>query len=213
MFGGGFLYTNKDTISLGIVVGINAMMDRKPPIDAPALLDTFKERYEMRTILDGAKIMEYSAHVIPEAGYAGVGKLCGNGILVAGDAAGFALNMGITVRGMEFAVASGICAAEAIIKAKEAGSYTESTLSSYVERLKETFVLKDLEATKNMPGYLENESLFSYYPQTFPDLLEKLMWFDENPKERLGKTVWDGLKTSGMLSMKRLLELYRVKNI
>ena len=213
MFGGGFLYTNKDTISLGIVVGINAMMDRKPPIDAPALLDTFKERYEMRTILDGAKIMEYSAHVIPEAGYAGVGKLCGNGILVAGDAAGFALNMGITVRGMEFAVASGICAAEAIIKAKEAGSYTESTLSSYVDRLKETFVLKDLEATKNMPGYLENESLFSYYPQTFPDLLEKLMWFDENPKERLGKTVWDGLKTSGMLSMKRLLELYRVKNI
>ena len=213
MFGGGFLYTNKDTISLGIVAGINAMMDRKPPLDAPALLDMFKERYEMRRILDSAKIMEYSAHVIPEAGYTGIGKLYGNGILVAGDAAGFALNMGVTVRGMEFAIASGICAAETVIRAKEAGSFNEPALSFYARRLKETFILKDLEAARNMPGYLENESLFSYYPRTFPGLLEKIMWFDENPKERLGKTVWDGLKASGMLSLKRLLELYRIKNI
>ncbi|MBP1748817.1 MAG: Electron-transferring-flavoprotein dehydrogenase [Deltaproteobacteria bacterium] len=213
MFGGGFLYTNQDTISLGIVVGINAMMNKKPPIDASTLLDMFKERYEMRAILAGAKIVEYSAHVIPEAGHAGIGKLYGNGILLAGDAAGLALNMGITVRGMEFAIASGICAAQTIIKAREAGSFTESTLAGYVERLKETFVLKDLEAARNMPGYLENESLFTYYPQILPDLVEKIMWFDENPKERLGKTVWNGLKASGMLSMKRLLELYRVKNI
>ncbi len=213
MFGGGFLYTNKDTVSLGIVAGIGAMMDRKPTIDASTLLDMFKERYEMRTILEGARIVEYSAHVIPEAGYTGKGKLYRNGILLAGDAAGLALNMGITVRGMEFAIASGICAAQTIIEARKTGHFTESALSGYTQRLKNSFVLKDLEAAKNMPGYLENESLFSYYPQTFSDLLERIMWFGENPKERLGKTVWDGLKTSGILSMKRLLEFYRLKNI
>ena len=213
MFGGGFLYTNKDSISLGVVAGINAMKQNTSPIDAPALLEMFKERYELRRILDGSKIVEYSAHVIPEAGYHGVGKLCGNGILLAGDAAGFALNMGVTVRGMEFAIASGVVAAETIVRAKEAGDFSEATLSSYAERLKETFVLKDLEASRNMPGYLENESFFSCYPETFPALLEKIMWFDENPREPLGKTLWGGLKSSGMLSIKRLLEIYRIKNI
>lgn len=213
MFGGGFLYTNKDTISLGIVSGIEALALRKPPIDAPVLLEAFKERYELRRILEGAKLVEYSAHVIPEAGYAGLAKLCGNGILAAGDAAGFALNMGITVRGMEFAIASGIIAAQAILEARRAGDYSEASLSCYVKKLKETFVLKDLESAKNMPGYLDNESFFTFYPRTFPDLLERLMWFDGNPKERLGKTLWDWLKTSGMLSAKRLRELYRIKNI
>jgi len=213
MFGGGFLYTNRDTVSIGVVAGVNALMQKSPAVDAPMLLEMFKERYEMTRILEGSKIVEYSAHVIPEAGYHGVGKLCGNGILLAGDAAGFALNMGVTVRGMEFAIASGMIAAETIIQARESGDFSESALSGYARRLKETFVMKDLEAAKNMPGYLENESFFSYYPETFPGLLEKIMWFDENPKGPLGKTLWDGLKSSGMLSMKRLLELYRIRKI
>ncbi len=213
MFGGGFLYTNKDSISLGVVAGINAMKQNTPPIDAPAFLEMFKERYELRRILEGSKTVEYSAHVIPEAGYHGVGKLCGNGILLAGDAAGFALNMGVTVRGMEFAIASGVVAAETIVKAKETGDFSEAALGGYSERLQETFVLKDLEASRNMPGYLENESFFSYYPETFPALLEKIMWFDENPREPLGKTLWGWLRSSGMLSIKRLLEIYRIKNI
>ncbi|MHB8111530.1 MAG: FAD-dependent oxidoreductase, partial [Syntrophorhabdaceae bacterium] len=213
IFGGGFLYTNRDTISLGIVAGIEALTTRRPAIDASNLLETFKARYELSRILRGSKLVEYSAHVIPEAGYAGIGNICGNGILVAGDAAGFALNMGITVRGMEFAIASGILAAQAIIEAGKTGDYSKAGLSSYIRGLKEIFVLKDLETAKNMPGYLDNESFFSFYPKTFPDLLEKLMWFDENPKDPLGKTLWDGLKTSGMLSVKRLLELYRIRSI
>jgi electron transfer flavoprotein-quinone oxidoreductase len=213
VFGGGFLYTNRDTISLGVVAGIGAMMGRTPAMDASTLLDVFKERYEMRRLLEGAKIVEYSAHVIPEAGYDGIGKLCGNGILLAGDAAGLALNMGVTVRGMEFAIASGIAAAEAIVEAKASGDLSEKGLSRYGERLKETFVLKDLEASRSMPGYLDNDSFFSYYPETFPGLVEKIMWFGENPKGSLGKTLWKELRSSGMLSVKRLIELYRIRNI
>ncbi len=213
IFGGGFLYTNKDTLSLGVVAGIGAMMGRTPTMDASTLLETFKERYEMQRLLEGAKIVEYSAHVIPEAGYGGIGRLCANGILLAGDAAGLALNMGVTVRGMEFAIASGIAAAEAIVEAKASGDLSEKGLFRYQERLKETFVLKDLEGSKNMPGYLDNDSFFSYYPETFPGLVEKVMWFDEHPKGPLGKTLWKELRSSGMLSMKRLLELYRIRNI
>jgi electron transfer flavoprotein-quinone oxidoreductase len=200
-------------VSLGVVAGIGAMMGRTPAMDASTLLDLFKERYEMRRLLEGAKIVEYSAHVIPEAGYDGIGRLCGNGILLVGDAAGLALNMGVTVRGMEFAIASGIAAAEAIVEAKASGDFSEKGLSRYRERLKETFVLKDLEASRKMPGYLDNDSFFSYYPETLPALLEKIMWFDEDPKGPLGKTLWKELRSSGMLSVKRLIELYRIRNI
>ena len=61
----------------------------------------------------GGRLMEYSAHLIPEGGVGAVPRLVENGLLLAGDAAGLALNMGYTVRGMEFAVASGRMAAEA----------------------------------------------------------------------------------------------------
>jgi electron transfer flavoprotein-quinone oxidoreductase len=111
IFGGGFLYTNRDTVSIGIVTGIKALMEKTPAIEVHTLMDAFKERYEMRKLLDGGKLVEYSAHIIPEAGFNGISKLYGNGIIVTGDAAGFALNVGVTVRGMEFALASGLCAA------------------------------------------------------------------------------------------------------
>ena len=64
-----------------------------------------------------------------------------------------------------------------------------------------------------MPEFLDNESFFAFYPKCFPDLVEKVMWFDQGPKTRLGKTLWDNLKSSGMLSFKRLMELYKIKNL
>ena len=213
LFGGGFLYTNRESVSLGVVVGIKALMESNQNLEAHTLMDMFKERYELRTLIGDGRLSEYSAHVIPEGGYGGISKLYGNGIILTGDAAGFALNMGVTVRGMEFAIASGIVAAETIIQAKEADDFSEKSLARYEARLKETFVLKDLQTCKDMPEFLDNESFFAFYPKCFPDLVEKVMWFDQGPKTRLGKTLWDNLKSSGMLSFKRLMELYKIKNL
>lgn len=213
MFGGGFLYTNKETVSLGIVVGIKALIEKTPTIEAHLLMDDFKDRYEIGRLIDGGSLVEYSAHIIPEAGYNGISKLYGNGIIVTGDAAGFALNMGVTVRGMEFAIASGIIAAESVIKAKEAEDYSEKTLAYYESKLRETFVLKDLYTCKDMPAFLDNDSFLSFYPNSFPDLVEKIMWFGEEPKGKIGKSLWNEMKASGLLSFKRLKELYTFKNV
>ncbi|OPY79022.1 MAG: Electron transfer flavoprotein-ubiquinone oxidoreductase [Syntrophorhabdus sp. PtaU1.Bin153] len=213
LFGGGFLYTNKESVSLGIVVGIKALMGRTPGLEAHTLMEAFKERYELKTLIKDGHLSEYSAHVIPEGGLNGISRIYGNGIILTGDAAGFALNMGVTVRGMEFAIASGIIGAEAILRAKEADDYSEKSLSSYETRLKETFVLQDLQTCRNMPAYLDNEVFFDLYPRSIPDLAEKIMWFDKGPKERIGKTLWDNMKASGLLSLKSLVELYRIKNL
>ncbi len=189
MFGGGFLYTNLNSISLGIVIRIKDLMEKQPPLEAPDLLDEFKRRPEINALINGGETIEYSAHMIPEGGISTMPRLYSDGILVAGDAAGFTLNTGLTVRGMEFAIASGILAAKAIIKARERNDFSKQSLSTYESLLKKSFVLKDLNTFKNAPRSLDNARLFSLYPQTACDVFEKLMFIGENPKRKLSATV------------------------
>ena len=185
MFGGGFLYTNINSISLGLVIRIKDLMDKHPPVEAPHLFEDFKQRPEIKGLIAGGDTIEYSAHVIPEAGMSGISRLYSDGILVAGDAAGFTLNTGITVRGMEFAIASGVLAAKAITAAIKKKDYSSQSLSEYEKLLKDSFVLKDMETFKKAPHFLDNPRLMGLYPQVACDTLEKLMFIGDQPKKRL----------------------------
>ena len=136
LFGGGFLYTNKDTLSLGLVVGMSSLMQSRPPAETHALMADFTSRPEIAARIRGGELKEYSAHIISEAGLSGISRLYTGGMLVAGDAAGFAVNVGITVRGMEFAIASGVIAAKVANEALEKD--TSRHFSQYEKRLRET---------------------------------------------------------------------------
>jgi len=185
LFGGGFLYTNKDTVSLGLVVGMSSLMKSRPPIETHSLMDAFAARPEVACRIKGGDLKEYSAHIISEAGLAGVSKLCAGGMLVVGDAAGFALNVGITVRGMEFAIASGVMAAETANEALERGDASEALLAGYEKRLREIFVLKDMETFRHSREVLEKERLFTVYPRFICSLLGSLFTVDEKPQASL----------------------------
>lgn len=189
MLGGGFLYTNIDSISLGLVVGIESLMEREPKLEVHELIDNFKVRPEIRNLIADGETVEYSAHAIPEGGVNAMPRLASDGILVVGEAAGFGLNMLLTVRGMEFAVASGVMAAETIKRAREKGDYSAASLSHYEDLVSESFVLKDLHTFRNVLSTLENPRLFNYYPQAVCDIFETLMWIDENPKPKISSTV------------------------
>jgi len=201
MFGGGFLYTNIDSVSLGMVVRIKDLMEKQPPIEAYKLMEEIKLRPEIGNLIEGGEPAEYSAHVISEGGIKVMPKLYSDGILVAGDAAGFALNAGITVRGMEFAIASGALAAQAVKIAKEKNDFSASTLSVYQELLKGSFVLKDFNTFRHIPRFLENPRLFTLYPQLACDILGRLMLVDEKPKEKLSTTVRKGISFKQRLLM------------
>jgi len=189
MLGGGFLYTNKESISLGLVVGIESLMEREPKIEVHEILEDFKARPEIRNLIADGETVEYSAHVIPEGGINAMPKLYSDGIVVVGEAAGLGLNMLLTVRGMEFAVASGVMAAEAIKKARETSDYSAASLAQYQESLSDTFVLKDLQTFRSVLDVMENPRLFNFYPQAVCDIFTKLMWIDENPKPKISSTV------------------------
>jgi electron transfer flavoprotein-quinone oxidoreductase len=188
MFGGGFLYTNQNSISLGLVVRIKDLTEQHPPVDAAQLFEDFKHRPEIEPLISGGETIEYSAHVIPEAGLGGVPRLYSDGILVAGDAAGFALNTGITVRGMEFAIASGVLAAKAIMAATKRNDFSSQSLAEYETLLKNSFVLKDLNTFKHAPEFLDNPRLMSLYPEVACDVMEKMMTIGDQPKRKLSST-------------------------
>jgi len=186
--GGGFLYTNRDSISVGIAVGIGALMDRAEHLESAQLMESFKQLPEISSIIEGGETVEYSAHAIPEGGIGSAPKLYSNGILVVGDAAGFALNMGLTVRGMDLAIASGVLAAEAIELAKKNGDFSARSLAAYETFLNRSFVMNDLQTFRKVWNVLDNPRLFTKYPAAVISLMTDLMSIGSEPKPKLSST-------------------------
>jgi electron transfer flavoprotein-quinone oxidoreductase len=201
LFGGGFLYTNRDSVSLGLVVSIEDMAKEEAAGDIPALFEAFKARPEIELLIRGGKTVEYGAHVIPEGGYRSLSPLVGDGILVAGDSAGFALNLGFTVRGMEYAMASGYFAAKAVIQAKSAGRFDAPTLSIYQKLLEESLVLKDFRTFQETPRVLSNPHLFGHYPELAGNLLRDLYSIPAGPKSPIFTTLRRHLTLSQLWTM------------
>ncbi len=103
--GGAFIYTNKESLSVGVVVQLSALVKNRAR--ANDLLEEFKQHPAVAGLLSGGKLVEYSAHLIPVSGLTMMPTLYTDGLLVAGDAAAFILGTGLTLEGGNFAVASG----------------------------------------------------------------------------------------------------------
>ncbi|MFQ8871022.1 MAG: FAD-dependent oxidoreductase, partial [Varibaculum timonense] len=110
--GGGFLYTNRDSVSIGIV----AMLDdlKKKQLSSSELHDHFLQHPYIEPFLRGGKLLEYGCHLVAEGGKSMQNGLVHDGLLLIGDAAGFILNTGFTIRGMDLAAGSAQAAASAI---------------------------------------------------------------------------------------------------
>lgn len=135
----GFLYTNKDSVSLGVTMKVGNI--DKTANNVPQMLEDFKARPDIAPLLEGGRLLEYSAHLIPEGGYKMLPTLFGDGVLVTGDAAALCANLGYTLRGMDLAIESGRLAAEAVLAAKENGDFSAQTLASYQAALEDSFVM------------------------------------------------------------------------
>lgn len=181
--GGGFIYTNKDSLSVGVVVQLDALAEKQ--VKANDLLEGFKRHPDIAPYLREGQLVEYSAHLIPVAGKAMMPRLYGDGIIVAGDAAALTLVTGLALEGANLAVASGIAAAETVIAAKKSESFTASSLASYQEKLTNSFVLKDMEAFKKAPEFLENPRIYKDYPEIACDLAQKIFTNTGKPKEKM----------------------------
>ena len=198
--GGGFIYTNKSSISAGIVLYINQLIESR--IESHEIIREFNSNPTVAKLIAGGKIVEYSAHVIPEAPRSG---LFTDGMLVVGDAAGLLVNSGITLRGIDMAVASGVAAAEASKNALENQDFSKKSLSYYEHLLKNDFVLKDKETFKRAPEFLKNARLYSLYPELACRLFHRLALVKGEKKRAFEELLEEtkGKKTQMVLDMIR----------
>ncbi|MCU7788160.1 FAD-dependent oxidoreductase [Pyrobaculum sp. 3827-6] len=154
--GGGFIYTYKDSLALGVVVYLKNWEKLKTPVYD--LIEKFRLHPYIAPLVKGVTLQEYGGHMTPVAGInMSPPRYYYDGLLIVGDAAGFLLHTGVLIRGVDFAIASGVLAAEAI---KEARSPSAEDLAIYEKKLRESFVLQQLEKFRSADRLLSDESLF-----------------------------------------------------
>jgi electron transfer flavoprotein-quinone oxidoreductase len=163
----GFMYTNRDTISLGIGINMRDLdKSKQRPND---LFEQFKNHPSIAPLVKDGELKEYSAHLIPEGGYDYVSKICTHGMLVAGDAA--MLVNAINWEGTNLAMTSGILAGQTVIEAKKRNDFSTKTLFRYRQRLENSFVLRDLKKYRDVPKFFSsNPQFFTTYPQVLNEL-------------------------------------------
>jgi len=199
--GGGFLYTQTDTVAAGLVVHLDSLKEKQiPPYE---LLEHFVAQPPVSLLLRGAQLVEYSAHLLPEAGLRMVPKLYANGLLVAGDAAGLCYTNGLTQEGMNLAMTSGWLAAEVAAEALAAGNVSAAYLARYEQELKNSFVLRDLKTFRRAIDFLHRDQLFTVYPQVVARLMEDVFRSDGHPKRRIAALLRQAMK--GRVSLRQVV--------
>ena len=181
--GGGFIYTNLDTIALGVVLKLPKLSAQKKRPEE--IIAELKRHPAIAPLIEGAEVIEYSAHVIPEAGLDMMPKMVADGLLVAGDAAALCLAAGIWLEGVNFAMASGMYAGQSAAQAVIAGNTSASGLQSYTKKLNETFVLKDHKKLRKIPHLVLSDRVQHKYPGFVTGIVER-MFRVENPHPKPG---------------------------
>ena len=206
--GGAFIYTNKESLSVGVVVELGALP--AAGVTASTLLEGFKAHPDIRPLIDGGRTVEYSAHLIPAAGLAMMPRLQADGVMVAGDAAALLLGTGLILEGGNFAVASGIAAGEAVIVAKREVDFSAGSLSRYQRSLESTFVLQDLHTFRDAPRFLKNPRIYGPYAEAVVEILQRILENDGRPRKRTFGIVRDVLRKK--VGIRRMLtDIWRMR--
>ena len=192
--GGGFLYTNTDTVSIGVVLRLDDL--KAKGFGAAQVHDHFVDHPAIRPYVRDGELLEYGSHLVAEGGKAMVKNLTRPGFMVIGDAAGLTLNTGFTVRGMDLAAGSAVCAAEAADKALAGADVGAQAMAAYEQALWDDVVGKDMTTYQHAPHFLENPRMYSEYGQLLADVLHGVYNLDGTPRRHLLGTARAALKNS-----------------
>ncbi len=145
VFGGGFVYSLGDTsAAVGLILGLDWRYGNLDPL---VEFEAFRAHPFIRELLAGSVTLATGAKTIAEGGYYALGPVHVPGALVVGDAAGF-VNVE-KLKGLHYAVRSGICAGDAIADAFAADDLGGSALARYPALLAERGILGDLHRARN----------------------------------------------------------------
>jgi electron transfer flavoprotein-quinone oxidoreductase len=181
--GGGFLYTNIDSLSVGIVVRLDDLTAKKKVVTD--IFDHFLQHQFIAPYLEGGELLEYGCHLVAEGGLHMVGDIVTDGMVVVGDAAGLTLNTGLTVRGMDLAAGSAVAAAEAIGDALDGKDTSKAALARYRDKLFASYVGQDMKTYAKAPRFLEAERMYQQYGELLANVLYGTFSLDTQPRQHL----------------------------
>ncbi|MBX5437123.1 MAG: FAD-dependent oxidoreductase [Alicyclobacillaceae bacterium] len=182
MAGLGFLYTNQDTLSLGVGVMVSDL--KKQRIKPYELLDHIKQHPVIRRLIEGGEVKEYSGHLIPEGGFHSMPPLSGDGWMICGDAAQM-VNV-VHREGTNLAMTSGRLAGEAAILAHQRGDFSAAALQEYDRRIRQSFIHKDLKKYRGLHGLLkevESSLMFDKLPKALNEAVYEMLLVDGSFKK------------------------------
>jgi electron transfer flavoprotein-quinone oxidoreductase len=203
--GGGFVYTNAESVSIGVVLRLDDLVAKG--LRSSDVHDHFVAHPAIAPLLEGGELLEYGCHLTIEDGPAMVAHdLTRPGLMIIGDAAGFTLNTGFTVRGMDLAAGSALAAATAADRALAADDVSQAAMDAYPRELAGTFVGADMVTYRRAPRLLENPLMYDGVGLLLADVLHGVFDLDLTPRRHLLATARAALRGS-RISMRRLARL------
>jgi electron transfer flavoprotein-quinone oxidoreductase len=199
MVGTGFLYTNKDSLTIGVGCMLSDFKTNPARTSPYALLDKLKKHPSIAPLIEGGEMKEYAAHLIPEGGFHAVPQVYGDGWMIVGDSGGFV--NAVHREGSNLAMTTGRLAAETVIAAKAAGKAMDAkTLSTYKKALDESFVMKDLHKYRDMPEVLHSSPhFFTTYPSLVNKAAQTLFTVDGVDKKTKEREIFGSFKSARRL--------------
>ncbi len=201
MVGTGFIYTNKDTLSVGVGALVSQLVETG--ITPNDMLEHMKEHPSVAPLLEGGETREFLGHLIPEGGLRGIPRLSMGGMLVVGDAAMLVNSM--HREGSNLAMTSGKLAAQAVLRAKEWNDYSAASLKYYDQLVRDSWIFRDLYKYRNMGHYFESHpEFFGFYPEVLNEAAREMLTVDgvsKRAKQR--KIFWGALRRRSPLRMAR----------
>ena len=189
VMGGGCLYTNKDTISLGVVLSPASLAKQERSI--ADIYQDFKMHPAIYPLIKDGTTVEYSAHLVPENGWNSVPeKLYRDGFLMVGDAAGFVINTGTMIRGIDLAIVSGVAAARAVLKAAAPADVGQL----YMKELNELQLISTMQLFAGWPQITGLPRMASVYPDLANEMIGSLFYVDGKLPKRMDKSMLQILK-------------------
>ncbi len=148
-FGGSFVYPmGDDMVSLGFVAGLES---RDVEFSVHDVLQELKTHKLIRKLLAEGERVAWGAKTITEGGYHALPRrFHAPGLLLAGEGAGL-VNVP-TLKGIHYAIESGVMAAEAAFRSLQRGESPtrHGVFDSYDAELRSSYVVDDLREVRNM---------------------------------------------------------------
>jgi electron transfer flavoprotein-quinone oxidoreductase len=210
VMGGGFLYTNQDTLSVGLILNLQSLFGKG--VYSHDLLEQFKLHPAVQSRLRGAELVEYGAKLISSGWASRPTSFYGDGWMVTGDAAGFVFSNGLTIQGMNYAVRTGLEAAETALAAKAAGASGSAQLAEYERRLEATSVLPDFRDFADMDRVKWNPRFYSLYPRFAAELFRGMFTETGGAKQTVRQLLKRARKAAGLPATTLIrdgIDLYR----